>query len=264
MRSGKIVVDELVEEPVPGPGELLVRTLAFGICGSDLHMLQHGPRWIDRSTQSNAPIDWFDPGRDVVMGHEFAAEVVELGPQVEGIPTGSRVVALPIIPRADTAGIVGYSNDYPGGYGELMVVNSALTLPVPNGLDTRIAALTVARHAVNKAAMTPGDGAVVLGCGPIGLAVIATLRADGHDGIVAADFSPRRRALAERLGADQVVDPAHEPAIAACGLPGDPRQDHRRTPIAAPETALETCGHPQISGCTRHRRRTPRADHRTE
>jgi threonine dehydrogenase-like Zn-dependent dehydrogenase len=183
-------------------------------------MLQHGQRWVERAEESNAPFTWFDPARDVVMGHEFAAEVVELGTGVEGFSSGQHVVALPGIPREDgiVAG-VGYSNDYPGGYGELMVVHSALTFPVPNGLDTHMAALTepmaVGRHAVNKAAIALGDGVVVLGCGPIGLAVIATLRADGHEGIIAADFSSHRRELAQRLGAATVVDPADDPVTGA-------------------------------------------------
>ena len=216
MREGKIVADEIAD-PVPGPGEVLVRTLVCGICGSDLHMLQHAPRMIARSEEANAGVLWPDPDRDVVMGHEFVAEVVEPGPGVERFSSGQRVVALPMIPQATGLAVVGYSNTYPGGYGELMVLQSELTLPVPDGLDTRTAALTepmaVARHAVNKGAMAAGHGAVVLGCGPIGLAVIATLRADGHEDIVAADFSPRRRRLAEGMGAAVVVDPADNPAI---------------------------------------------------
>jgi threonine dehydrogenase-like Zn-dependent dehydrogenase len=242
MRDGRIVVDE-VPEPAPGPGELLVRTLACGICGSDLHMLTHGRRWAERSGEAGAPIVWFDAARDVVMGHEFAAEVLETGAGVEGFGAGDRVVALPMIPRGEAIEVVGYSNEYPGGYGERMVVNSLLTLPVPNGLSTRVAALTeplsVARHAVNKAGLRRGEGAVVLGCGPIGLATIAVLRADGHEDIVAADFSPMRRALAEQLGATVVVDPAQDPAIAAW---------RRRAAPATPLVIFECVGVPGVIG----------------
>jgi threonine dehydrogenase-like Zn-dependent dehydrogenase len=114
---------------------------------------------------------------------------------------------------------VGYSNHYPGGYGELLVVNDLLGLKVPAGLDPHLAAMTeplaVGVHAVNKSRIVAGDTAVVLGCGPVGLAVIADLHRKGLGPIVAADYSPKRRALAAHLGADEVVDPRDTPAIEA-------------------------------------------------
>ena len=70
-------------------------------------------------------------------------------------------------------------------------------------------------HAVEKSRIAPGDAAVVLGLGPVGLACIAELRMRGIGPIIGADFSPRRRALAEGLGADVVVDPRDTPAIEA-------------------------------------------------
>ena len=99
-----------------------------------------------------------DLARDVVMGHEFAAEVVELGPDVGNAQVGDIVVSMPV--AFDPTGVhaVGYSNDYPGGYGELMVLNDLLSLKVPNGLDARRAALTepmaVGLHAVNRSQIT--------------------------------------------------------------------------------------------------------------
>ena len=114
---------------------------------------------------------------------------------------------------------VGYSNEFPGGYGELMVLADPLALKVPNGLDPHRAALTepmaVGRHAVGRSNIVPGEAAVVLGCGPVGLAVIADLRRRGIEPIVAADFSPARRRLAEVMGAHVIVDPRHEPAVDA-------------------------------------------------
>jgi threonine dehydrogenase-like Zn-dependent dehydrogenase len=93
-----------------------------------------------------------------------------------------------------------------------MVLSEMLLLEVPNGLSTRHAALTepmaVGLHAVEKARLAPEDVPLVVGCGPVGLAVIAALKLKGAAPIVAADFSPARRALAEKLGADIVVDPA--------------------------------------------------------
>ena len=76
MRNLKIVTDE-VPDPTPGPGEVLVKTLACGICGSDLHALKHAKQFVD-----NAPGGMgMDIGRDVVMGHEFCAEILDYGPQ---------------------------------------------------------------------------------------------------------------------------------------------------------------------------------------
>jgi threonine dehydrogenase-like Zn-dependent dehydrogenase len=92
-----------------------------------------------------------------------------------------------------------------------MRLTEALLMPVPGGLPPREAALTepmaVGLHAVEKARIDRRDVPLVIGCGPVGLAVIAALRLKGLRPIVAADFSPRRRKLAETLGADVVVDP---------------------------------------------------------
>jgi len=218
MRNAQLVVDT-VPEPVPGSGEVLVRTLACGICGSDLHALRHAPKMVDAARESGLPFT-LDPARDVVMGHEFCAEVLDFGPDTQrALKTGTRVVSMPLAAGASGVQTIGYSNDYPGGYGELMVLSEFLALEVPNGLATEHAALTepmaVGVHAVAKARFEPGDAPLVVGCGPVGLAVIAVLRLRGAEPIVAADFSPARRALAERMGAHVVVDPARQRPIDA-------------------------------------------------
>ncbi len=225
MRGGALVVDD-VAEPRPGAGQILVRTLACGICGSDLHTLTHGDLMVEMSTEAarqagpdRPAMEVMDLARDVVMGHEFAAEVIELGDNVGNSKIGDIVVSMPV--AFDPTGVhpVGYSNEYPGGYGELMVLNDLLAMKVPNGLDARRAALTepmaVGLHAVNRSQITPAHSAIVLGAGPVGLAVIAALRAAGVELIVAADFSPTRRSLALTMGAHQAVDPHDVSAIDA-------------------------------------------------
>jgi len=224
MREGALVVDD-VPEPRPGAGQILVRTLACGICGSDLHALAHGDLMVEMSQESGPPADGMpamqvmDLAHDVVMGHEFAAEVIELGPDVGNSMVGDTIVSMPVAFDATGLHAVGYSNDYPGGYGELMVLNDLLSLKVPNGLEARRAALTepmaVGLHAVNRSQITPGHAAVVIGAGPVGLAVIAALHALGVEPIVAADFSETRRRLATTMGAHETVDPSVEPAIEA-------------------------------------------------
>jgi threonine dehydrogenase-like Zn-dependent dehydrogenase len=211
MRDHKLAVKDL-PSPEPGPGEVLVKTLACGICGSDLHALKHTEKLVEGARRSGGAFV-MDPARDVVMGHEFCAEIVDHGPgSPKTLKPGTRVCALPILVGAKGVATVGYSNDAPGGYGELMRLMEPLLLPVPAGVPTEHAALTepmaVGLHAVKKARMAPEDVPLVIGCGPVGLAVVAALRLEGVRPIVAADFSPRRRELALAMGADSVVDPA--------------------------------------------------------
>jgi threonine dehydrogenase-like Zn-dependent dehydrogenase len=222
LRQGSLVVDE-VADPVPGAFQTLVKTLACGICGSDLHFVHHGRRMTELSAEAgprNAPRR-LDHDRDIVMGHEFVAEVLEHGPDAppNAPPIGSLVVSTPLSftgmpPSPETAIAVGYSNEFNGGYAERMRLFTPFLLHVPNGLAAHHAALTepmaVGIHAVNKAALQPGDSAIVHGCGPVGLAVIAALRLAGVEAIVASDFSPARRALAATMGASVVIDPGVE------------------------------------------------------
>jgi threonine dehydrogenase-like Zn-dependent dehydrogenase len=215
MRDHKLVVDTL-PDPVPEAGQVLVKTLACGICGSDLHMLEHADRMIEVGRRTGQG-EGMDLKRDVVMGHEFCAEIVDFGANTSRtLKAGARVCSMPIALGPEGAGAVGYSNDYPGGYGELMVLNEMLLLEVPNGLSTDRAALTepmaVGYHAVEKAQVTGDEIAVVIGCGPVGLAVIAALKLKGIGPIIASDFSPLRRSMAEQMGADIVLDPSdHSP-----------------------------------------------------
>jgi threonine dehydrogenase-like Zn-dependent dehydrogenase len=225
MRDWQLRVDDL-PDPTPGPGQVLTKVLACGICGSDLHLLVHGEesRRLTEELNAGRPADptamqMFDPSRDTVMGHEFCCEVVDLGPGVSNLKVGDVVVSLPVAFDATGLHGIGFSNTYNGGYAELMVLNELTGIKVPSGLPAHMAALTeplaVGVHAVAKSRIAVGDAALVLGCGPVGLACIAELRMRGIGPIVAADFSPKRRQLAEQLGADVVVDPRDTPAIDA-------------------------------------------------
>jgi 2-desacetyl-2-hydroxyethyl bacteriochlorophyllide A dehydrogenase len=218
MRSGQIVVDTL-PDPEPASGQVLVRTLTCGICGSDLHALRHADKMVEAAREAGLPAP-MDLSRDVVLGHEFCAEILDFGPNtLRTLATGDRVCSMPLVFHPGGIGTVGYSNDFPGGYGELMVLSEPLLLRVPDALSTELAALTepmaVGVHAVAKANLTRGDAPLVVGCGPVGLAVVAALALRGVEPIVAADFSARRRDLALHLGAHVVVDPDETPAMAA-------------------------------------------------
>lgn len=242
LRSGRIYVNDDVPEPQPGFGQVLVQVRACGICGSDLHFVDHGPQMIDLGKQMKGmpdlaglgadpdaePAPELDFDRDIFMGHEFSAEVLEAGPDTDAPPPGTLVTSLPVLMTARGIAPIVYSNEVHGGYGERMLLSAGLLMPVPNGLDARHAALTepmaVGLHAVNKSRVAQGEGALVLGCGPVGLACIAALRLKGIDTIVAADFSPARRAIAAQMGATEVVDPAQEDAFDAWQRAGRGRQ----------------------------------------
>jgi threonine dehydrogenase-like Zn-dependent dehydrogenase len=219
MRGGKIVVDT-IPNPVPSDGQVLVKTLACGICGSDLHALHHAEEMSALAQAAGSPLFSMDLQRDVVMGHEFCAEIVDFGPgTARTLKQGDRVCSLPIVLHEGGVAGLGYSNDFPGGYGELMVLSEPTLLRVSDGLSTEQAALTepmaVGIHAVAKANLQPADVPLVVGCGPVGLAVVAALRMLGREPIIASDFSAKRRGLAEQLGAHVVVDPRERPAVEA-------------------------------------------------
>lgn len=220
LRDGVLRLEE-VEPPRPGAAEVLIRSRACGICGSDLHFAEHGPRVLEASRASGQPSET-DLSEVIVLGHELAGEIVEHGPGCDArLPVGARVCPIPFGLRDGVPHIIGFSNHFPGGYGELVVAPEAALLPLPDGLDIRLAALTepmaVGLHAVEQAELTAARDtvALVIGCGPIGLAVLLCLRARGVRHIVASDPSAARRELAERLGADTVVDPGSEPPFPA-------------------------------------------------
>jgi len=217
-RDQKLVVEE-VPDPVPGPGEALVAVKACGICGSDLHALHYADQLVEAAGDMGVPTT-FDPGRDYIMGHEFSAEVVALGPETEGAPVGEGdlVISLPVALTPTGIEPVGaYSNTYNGGYADLMRLTAGICMKVPNGLDHRRAALTepmsVGRHAVARAEVKVGQSALVIGAGPVGLAVVAELRRLGVEHVVVSDYSVRRRAVALAMGATVAADPASEDPV---------------------------------------------------
>ena len=212
-QNGELDVVE-VDDPTPGPGQVLLEVTGCGICGSDLHARHHADAQADVLVE--AGYDGFGRSHEqVVFGHEFCGTVADYGPGVaKKVPTGAPVVALPLVRKDNGMHAIGLSASATGGYAEQVVVEEAFLFAVPNGLDPQLAALTepmaIGHHAVNRSEISKKDAALVIGCGPVGLAIICMLRARGVDTIIASDYSPGRRALATRCGATVVVDPAHD------------------------------------------------------
>ena len=260
LRDRQMVLRDDVPEPIPGPGQVLVGVTACGICGSDLHFAKHGDKLLELGEQMQGAADGgqkLDLSGDVFMGHEFSAEVLEAGPDTDAPEPGTIVTSLPVLLSATGFDPIFTSNTTIGGYAERMLLSAPLLLPVPNGLDPRHAALTepmaVGLHAVNKSAVAPGEVSLVLGSGPIGLAIIAALHHRGVEHIVAADFSQARRQLAETLGAHQTVDPAQgspfdtvKPAVVfeAVGVPGVINDVFRRAPRGSRLIVAGVCMEP--------------------
>jgi threonine dehydrogenase-like Zn-dependent dehydrogenase len=202
-KANSRLVVTAVDTPQAGPGQLVLRVHRCGICGSDLHM-----------TDAHSP---FQPAPGAVIGHEFAGEIVECGPQVGAWQEGQRVTALPFMgcgecaqcragepiwctqARSHTNGSVG------GGYAEYVLVGANETVALPDALDydhgALIEPLAVGLHALRLAAPKPGARILVLGAGPVGLAVAACARTLTAGPVFVAARSERRADLARRLGA---------------------------------------------------------------
>lgn len=218
LRGGHFTVDD-VPEPTPGPGQVLVETAACGICGSDLSAYKHTAEFLQASIDSDTPSFIFDPDADLVMGHELSARVVRPGPGVEGFDEGQVVVGLPwALDGGGTLRTIGYSNQFPGGFGERMVMQAAALVKVPDHVPAPVAALTeplaVGFGNVARSGAEKGGGAIVIGSGPIGLGAVGGLVERGVAPVIVSEPSPRRRELARAFGAHVVVDPAEQDPFA--------------------------------------------------
>ncbi|MGA8545468.1 MAG: zinc-binding dehydrogenase [Mycobacterium sp.] len=212
LRGGRLDVREIAD-PVPGRGELLLRTLSTAICASDVHFMDHPEMGVNDPTGRSL----YDESRDIVLGHEFVGEVVGHGPGcTEQFPVGSRVTSIPIRlvnGGADGARIIGQHPEAQGSFGELVVVAETLAKSVDGGISSDAAALTdafaVGEFYVRSAKMEPGEVPVVIGAGAIGLSAVVALANRGIDPIIVSDYNSERRELAcNRFGAHIAVDPA--------------------------------------------------------
>lgn len=208
---------ERVPIPTAGPGELLLRVDWCGICGTDVEEYRDGPTVIpvgepNRITGQAAPI---------VLGHEFAGTVVEVGPGVEGFAPGDRVAPdiclfcgeCHYCLRHEYAlcaswATIGLHGD--GGLAEFARVPARQCLPLPDSIGDDEAALIetteVCVRAVRHGAVALGDSVAVVGDGAVGLVAIQVARAAGASRVVLLGHRPARLEVGRRLGADAALD----------------------------------------------------------
>ena len=207
LKGGTISIETL-PDPTPLTGQILIKPFQTGICGSDLSLhkqmaeLEESLPEGERAAATPA----------IVPGHEFCGEVVDIPSGTEtDLKVGDLITALPFTEHENEPHCIGLSPIFSGGIATLTCVDAVRSFKLPDGVPSELGALTepfsVGLHAANLANRSAAPN-IVIGCGPVGLAVIMALRLAGRGPIIAADFSPERAAIAEALGADHIVNPA--------------------------------------------------------
>jgi L-iditol 2-dehydrogenase len=229
-----------VPEPPVGPDEVLIQVRACGICGSDLHGM-------DGSSGRRIP--------PIIMGHEAAGAIAQLGRQVTGWQVGDRVTfdsmiscgrcrfcrrgAANLCDHRQVLGVSCQEFRREGAFAEYVAVPESILYRLPDGLTFERAAmaepLSVVLHAVARATVQLGDTAVVVGAGMIGLLAVQALRAAGCGRLIAVDIDRRRLDMACRLGANTALSPAETDVVAEIG---------RLTGGRGADLAIEAVGFP--------------------
>ncbi|POX37765.1 NAD(P)-dependent alcohol dehydrogenase [Streptomyces sp. Ru73] len=243
MRAAVLVAPkqlEIQERPVPrpGPGQVLVRVEAVGVCGSDVHYYEHGR------------IGDFVVRSPMVLGHEPGGTVVALGPGARRHTPGQPVSIEPGVPcgrcaqcrhgRYNLCPDVSFYATPPvdGALCEYVAVDEDFAHPVPESLGAEGAALleplSVGVWASRKGRVAPGSRVLVTGAGPIGLVALQTARAFGASEVVVTDVAPQRLAVARELGATATVD-ARGTRLADTGYEPDVLLECSGAPAAAEE-----------------------------
>jgi 2-desacetyl-2-hydroxyethyl bacteriochlorophyllide A dehydrogenase len=190
---------ETVDDPSIQDHEILVKVKACGICGTDLHTYRTGPTSVSE--------------KPVILGHEWSGEIVEVGSIVQDLRVGDKVLGTGYSVRGEDIVLPGYGLD--GAFAEYVVVpNPTLgqsLFRIPENLSwgeaTTVEPVSVACHAVDQAGIQPEHTVVVLGAGMIGQGIAQAAKVQGASKVIASEPSPKRLAMAKKLGADVAVNP---------------------------------------------------------
>ncbi len=221
-----IRVEDVPDPGEPGPGEVVIRVGACGICGTDLEEYRDGPLFI--------PVDEPNPltggMAPLILGHEFAGEVVAVGKEITEFKIGDRIAPDVLIycgecfwcrrhqvNLCDKMAALGLMAD--GGLAEYCKMPGTMCILLPNGLAYDHAALAeplaVAVRAVRRGRMTPGDKVVIFGGGTIGQLALQSARVAGAGEVFLVEPLSSRRELARSFGASATIDPAREEVVSA-------------------------------------------------
>jgi threonine 3-dehydrogenase len=214
-KKGPGLTPKMVETPKPGPGEVLIQVKVMSICGTDVHIY----KWDEWSASRIVP--------PRIIGHEFAGEVLELGPGVKGLAKGDIVTAETHIADntcylcrtgnahiCENVKILGVDTD--GSYAEYVKIPAENAWKVSPQTPLKVASvMEPLGNAVHTAMAGPISGlsAIVTGCGPIGVMSIGVLRAAGASTIVATDVQDFRLDLAKKMGADITINASHDDVV---------------------------------------------------
>jgi 2-desacetyl-2-hydroxyethyl bacteriochlorophyllide A dehydrogenase len=234
--AGRPMQVEVVADPTPDPGQLVLSVAYCGICGTDLHSTREGPAMLPCNS---------------VLGHEFVGDVVALGQDLrDEWQQGDRVCALPFISCGTCAACLSgkafecselacIGVNAPGGFAEYVATSECNTLKLPDSLSTLDAALieplAVGLHAVRAGGLRAGQRVLITGAGPIGLAVALWARFMGARDVVISEPAPERRALALSMGATAVIAPGADLAEQFADIAG-----------GSPEVLFECVGAPGL------------------
>lgn len=201
-------------KPEPGPGDVLVRVRSVGVCGSDVHYYTHGK------------IGPFVVERPLVLGHEMAGVIEEIGKDVPASRLGERVAIEPGVPdrtcgfcrsgRYNLCPNVQFMATPPfdGAFADYIVspADFAFTLPDHVTLEegAMIEPLSVGVYAVHRSGLKAGQNVAILGAGPIGLVTLQAARAAGAGALIVVDLDQGRLEVAKKLGATATINPAQE------------------------------------------------------
>ena len=207
--KGRMVVED-VPDPKPEADEIILKVKYCSICGSDLHRYAHG---------------MMSPG--LIMGHEYAGEVVEAGKNVKGFKPGDRLIRCTgqpdpgrefiNVPPRFTAKLRGFGPQKPGAYAQYVAIHVNNAMRIPAGVSdleaSLVEPLAVAVHAVRQSQMRLGDKIMVLGGGPIGLFTQQCASLGGAAEVYVSEINAARLKAAAQLGASRVFNPLREDLV---------------------------------------------------
>lgn len=237
------------EIPVPDPGEheVLIRIMAVGVCGSDVHYYTHGR------------IGDYVVEKPLILGHECSGQVVKVGKNVKKIREGDRVAVEPGVPcgRCDYCRQGRYNlcpdvvflatPPVDGSFVQYLVHHEDYVSKIHDDLSYEVAAMnepfSVGLHACRRAEVAPGDTIAIFGMGPVGLLAILAARSHGAEKIIAVDAETNRLDVAQRMGATHCVNIREQDTVDALKLITEDKGADVTFEMAGHPTALQNAIH---------------------